>query len=381
MACFEKTRLPVRQHVELRPRTRRRDGVDVEHLRDLGRETRGPCVVPASGGAVQDLDAHGTTAYPGHPQATLARSEGGDHTGARLAAPADAILGMSTSTCAAGRAQRLGQHAPSVSATRCPSGCRARDWLHRCRSTRSSAGFHCSRRSCRFPFPSPWRGARPRCGLSVGRGRCTAGSTASRCDRRDRRRSRPVRGRPGRLPRRRSTAIDASRRTGARAAQLLPWRAARRPTTTETCERDRGSRGQRSTAGAATDVWEAALEAAWRGPPRLVSRRRLRRQSPRRATGGSRRRSTSAARQSEIPPATLLIAWTFLVGRESRCLPRSRSLLDDATWARGRGWALWKALITHQQPGADVAARRFGWRVSAREVVEDVIADHRAANT
>ena len=48
----------VRQHVELRPRTRRRGGGDVEHLRDLGRETRGSHVVPASGGAVQDLDGH-----------------------------------------------------------------------------------------------------------------------------------------------------------------------------------------------------------------------------------------------------------------------------------------------------------------------------------
>ena len=51
--------------VELRPRAGCGRRVDAELSCDLGRETRGPCVVPASGGAVEDLDDHGSTAYPG----------------------------------------------------------------------------------------------------------------------------------------------------------------------------------------------------------------------------------------------------------------------------------------------------------------------------
>jgi aminoglycoside phosphotransferase (APT) family kinase protein len=38
------------------------------------------------------------------------------------------------------------------------------------------------------------------------------------------------------------------------------------------------------------------------------------------------------------------IAWTFFSGA-SRRMFRTRLPLDEATWARGRGWALWKALI------------------------------------
>jgi hypothetical protein len=54
--------------------------------------------------------------------------------------------------------------------------------------------------------------------------------------------------------------------------------------------------------------------------------------------------------------------------------------LDEGTWARGRGWALWKALITmvrDRDTGADAgdAAHRFGWRWSPWEVVEKVLAD------
>jgi aminoglycoside phosphotransferase (APT) family kinase protein len=46
------------------------------------------------------------------------------------------------------------------------------------------------------------------------------------------------------------------------------------------------------------------------------------------------------------PACDLAIAWTML-GRESREVFRSGICLDDATWLRGRGWVLWKALILH----------------------------------
>ncbi|MBS0649403.1 MAG: aminoglycoside phosphotransferase family protein [Verrucomicrobia bacterium] len=44
------------------------------------------------------------------------------------------------------------------------------------------------------------------------------------------------------------------------------------------------------------------------------------------------------------PACDLAMTWTFFKGK-SRQAFRQHLLLDDATWARGRGWALWKALI------------------------------------
>jgi len=80
------------------------------------------------------------------------------------------------------------------------------------------------------------------------------------------------------------------------------------------------------------------------------------------------------------PACDLVMAWTFFTG-DDRSAFRSGLALDDATWARGRGWALWKALITlvrARQGGesADVAAHRFGWRAGCHEVVADLVADH-----
>lgn len=44
------------------------------------------------------------------------------------------------------------------------------------------------------------------------------------------------------------------------------------------------------------------------------------------------------------PSCDLAIAWTLLSG-DSRKRFRDRLSVDDATWARGRGWAIWKALV------------------------------------
>jgi hypothetical protein len=56
---------------------------------------------------------------------------------------------------------------------------------------------------------------------------------------------------------------------------------------------------------------------------------------------------------------------------------------DEATWARDRGWALWKALITlggqHAGDGGQAAARQFGWRYTPHQVISRVIADHARA--
>jgi aminoglycoside phosphotransferase (APT) family kinase protein len=80
------------------------------------------------------------------------------------------------------------------------------------------------------------------------------------------------------------------------------------------------------------------------------------------------------------PACDLTIAWTFFTG-ESRDAFRAHLSLDDATWARGRGWALWKALVALawdlERPGhAERAAKRVGWRLSAQQIVDELVADH-----
>ncbi|MEV6926243.1 aminoglycoside phosphotransferase family protein [Dactylosporangium sp. NPDC051485] len=45
------------------------------------------------------------------------------------------------------------------------------------------------------------------------------------------------------------------------------------------------------------------------------------------------------------PSCDLAVAWTLL-SADGRQAFRERLSLDDATWARGRGWALWKTLVT-----------------------------------
>jgi len=132
--------------------------------------------------------------------------------------------------------------------------------------------------------------------------------------------------------------------------------------------------------GAATQVWEAASAATWSGRPAWV--------------------------HGDITPANLLvvdgrlsavidfgcsavgdpacdttIAWTFLNG-PSREAFRAHLPVDEGTWARGRGWALWKALITYVEARrkrpleANHAGLRFGWRYSARSVIDDLLAEH-----
>ena len=45
------------------------------------------------------------------------------------------------------------------------------------------------------------------------------------------------------------------------------------------------------------------------------------------------------------PACDLVLAWTFLRGEERAVFARAAGL-DDDTWTRARGWALWKALVT-----------------------------------
>ncbi len=71
------------------------------------------------------------------------------------------------------------------------------------------------------------------------------------------------------------------------------------------------------------------------------------------------------------PSCDLVLAWVFLEG-ESRAAFRSLVAVDEATWARGRAWALWKAALlasTNQIVHPD--------ENPPLKVIAAVIADHR----
>ena len=116
--------------------------------------------------------------------------------------------------------------------------------------------------------------------------------------------------------------------------------------------------GDRIDGGAATALWEAALAATWPGPPvwfhgdvaagnLLVRHGRL---------AAVIDFGTSGVGD---PACDTVIAWTLLSGA-SRAAFRTALGADDAMWARGRGWALWKALITFDDtdPAKATDARR-----------------------
>jgi aminoglycoside phosphotransferase (APT) family kinase protein len=76
------------------------------------------------------------------------------------------------------------------------------------------------------------------------------------------------------------------------------------------------------------------------------------------------------------PACDLSIAWTLFEG-EARTAFRAALPLDPATWARGRGWTLWKALITIR-PGSGANPREIE---TSRRALNEVVADHdRAAS-
>jgi len=94
----------------------------------------------------------------------------------------------------------------------------------------------------------------------------------------------------------------------------------------------------------ATEVWDAALAATWHGPPVWVH-----------GDVAAGNLLVEHGRLSAVidfgssavgdPACDTVIAWTFF-SRESREAFKAALPVEPAAWVRGRGWALWKALIT-----------------------------------
>jgi len=121
---------------------------------------------------------------------------------------------------------------------------------------------------------------------------------------------------------------------------------------------------------AATEVWETALATIWRGPPVWVH-----------GDVGAGNLLVQGGRLTAVidfgnlcvgdPACDLSIAWTLFAG-ESRDVFRAMLAIDADTWARGRGWTLWKALIVAAgmtNTNAVEAARP--WRI-----IDELLGDH-----
>jgi aminoglycoside phosphotransferase (APT) family kinase protein len=123
----------------------------------------------------------------------------------------------------------------------------------------------------------------------------------------------------------------------------------------------------------AAEIWRAALASCWQGPPVWFH--------------GDAQPGNLLLRDGRLsavidfgcsgigdPACDVTIAWTFLAG-ESRRAFAERLALDPQTWARGRGWAIWKAMIVlvgALEKDPEEAA-------CTTAVIEAIMADHLAA--
>ncbi len=126
--------------------------------------------------------------------------------------------------------------------------------------------------------------------------------------------------------------------------------------------------------GAVTAAWDAALQApAWDGPPVWIH--------------GDLQSLNLLVQQGRIsavidfgclgvgdPACDLIVAWNLL-SAETRDVLRAALPVDDATWARGRGWALSVGLIAlpYYQSTNPVLAG------IARRAIAEVLADYEHA--
>jgi aminoglycoside phosphotransferase (APT) family kinase protein len=121
----------------------------------------------------------------------------------------------------------------------------------------------------------------------------------------------------------------------------------------------------------ATAVWESALNATWHGSPVWLHGDV--------STGNLLVQSGELSAVIDFgtlavgdPACDLAITWTLFDG-DSRNAFRAALGLDDAAWARGRGWTLWKALIVCAGlKGANPLEVE-----KSRRIIDEVLTDHR----
>lgn len=121
----------------------------------------------------------------------------------------------------------------------------------------------------------------------------------------------------------------------------------------------------------ALSVWEAALAAPWHGPPVWFHGDV--------AAGNLLVKDGALCAVIDFgcsgvgdPACDLAIAWTLFKGT-SRNAFRAALPADAATWARGRGWALWKGLITLEEYRSTDVVKATEARRTIQEVLEEYI--------
>ncbi len=134
-------------------------------------------------------------------------------------------------------------------------------------------------------------------------------------------------------------------------------------------------------ARAAASVWETALASAWEQVPvwvhgDLTASNML-------VAGGALHAVIDFGGVAVGDPAyDLVMEWEFFTGDSAAAFRRGLHL-DEATWDRARGWALWKALVSlgkEREGGSDAQTPArddpFGWRHSPLQVIGRLIAGH-----
>jgi len=124
-------------------------------------------------------------------------------------------------------------------------------------------------------------------------------------------------------------------------------------------------------AAAATEVWQAALATSWKHPPVWVH--------------GDISAGNLLVQKGKLcavidfgqlasgdPACDLSINWTLFYGKSRETFQKALPL-DKATWARARGWTLWKALLI----AAGLTNPNNSESKQCSRIIEDVIADHR----
>ncbi|MER8469524.1 aminoglycoside phosphotransferase family protein [Mesorhizobium sp. M0991] len=127
--------------------------------------------------------------------------------------------------------------------------------------------------------------------------------------------------------------------------------------------------GGRIDKAAAEAVWATALASGWQAPPVWVHGDVA---SGNLLVEDGKLCAVVDFGSSAIgdPACDLVIAWTEFYG-ESRQAFRDGIALDEHSWARARGWALWKALIVASGHDSNQREAEKSWRL-----INEVLADH-----